>query len=272
MRFRRLSAPAGNRLSTTARVEQRPGQAGPRVLGDITRTVTGAQPWTLNAPSDDVRKLMPNLAHMANDMPEVQASIQRMVEDNPDMIKRWTQGTITHEELKDLAEHLGMTAEDFLKTPVGKAWKPEEQLALRSAVVSKKEELGELSKQVQAKGGAKELNSKEKADFLATALSANQLLARARGGASTLGRGLNQQKINVDRGLAAAVTGGNESKRAQAALDAAAEKGDRSNTLIEQVRQLRFEREEARRAARAGTESTPSAPAARIYPDSAAHR
>jgi hypothetical protein len=132
-----IVSPAGNRLSTTARVEQKPGQAA-CALGDITRTVTGAQPSTLNAPSDEVRKLMPNLMHMANDMPDVQASIQRIVEDNPDMVKRWTQGPISHDELKAMAADLGMTADDFLKTPVGKAFNPEEQLALRSAVVSRR--------------------------------------------------------------------------------------------------------------------------------------
>lgn len=203
-----IYGPSGQLLSNAAE------QAG--VTG-ISRTVAGAE--HIAPPSPQTLKNMPNLARMAVDMPDVQASIQRVAEENADLMKAYRQGTISHEQLvKEAASSVGMTADDFLKTRVGKAFTPEELLALRATVTNNMDELGQLTRDIEAKGGVKKLDATEKLDVIRRMMDAARLQAVGRGAASTAGRALNQQKISIDRALASAITKGNELRSAQREL------------------------------------------------------
>lgn len=218
-----LVSPAGNLLSTIAGGQVRiRGKPGWNDIAGISRTLAGSEPWTLNPPSEQALKAMPNLMHMANDMPEVRATLQRIAEDNPGLISKYTQGTISHEQLiKDTANKLGMTADDFMKTKVGQALNPQELLALRAAIVDKHDQIAEMTNYIQQRGGAASLNHEERLGAVRLMLDAAQLQAIGRGAVGTIGRALNQQKINVDRGIASMLTRGNELRSAQKALTAA---------------------------------------------------
>lgn len=216
-----LVSPAGNPLSTFASGEARVRGGSPawNDISGISRTLAGSEPWTINPPSDEALKSMPNLMHMAGDMPDVRATIQRFAEDNPGLIEKYTQGTITHDELvKDTAKHLGMTKDDFLKTRVGQAFNPQELLALRGAIVESHKQVGEMANYIRERGGAKALSDEEKLGAVRKILEAGQLQAIGRGAVATAGRALNQQKINVDRGIAAMLTRGNELRSSRRAL------------------------------------------------------
>src|SRR5215471_18241112 len=230
-----LVSPAGNLLSTVAGGEARVRGAKPawNDIAGISRTLAGSEPWTLNPPSEEARKAMPNLLHMANGSPEIQATLQRVAEDNPDLIRKYTQGVITHDQLvKDTANKLGMTADDFLKTRVGQAFNPQELLALRGTIEHKHDELAQMTAEIQAKGGAKYLNPEERLGAVRKMLEAAQLQAIGRGAVATAGRALNQQKINVDRGIAAMLTRGNELRSARQALTAARAKQAWANSKL----------------------------------------
>src|SRR5215831_12246834 len=230
-----LVSPAGNLLSTVAGGEARVrgGKPAWNDIAGISRTLAGSEPWTLNPPSEEARKAMPNLLHMANGSPEIQATLQRVAEDNPDLIQKYTQGVITHQQLvKDTANKLGMTADDFLKTRVGQALNPQELLALRGTIEHKHDELAQMTAEIQAKGGAKYLNPEERLGAVRKMLEAAQLQAIGRGAVATAGRALNQQKINVDRGIAAMLTRGNELRSARQALTAARAKQAWANNKL----------------------------------------
>ena len=230
-----LVSPAGNLLSTVAGGEARVrgGKPAWNDIAGISRTLAGSEPWTLNPPSEEARKAMPNLLHMANGSPEIQATLQRVAEDNPDLIRKYTQGVITHDQLvKDTANKLGMTADDFLKTRIGQAFNPQELLALRGTIEHKHDELAQMTAEIQAKGGAKYLNPEERLGAVRKMLEAAQLQAIGRGAVATAGRALNQQKINVDRGIAAMLTRGNELRSARQALTAARAKQAWANSKL----------------------------------------
>ena len=219
-----LVSPAGNLLSTVTSGEARVPGAKPawNDIAGISRQLAGSEPWTINAPSEEVRKAMPNLLHMANDMPEVQATIQRIAEDNPELMGQYTQGTISHADLTDLASKLGMTTQDFLNSKVGKAFNPQELLALRGAIADKHDQIAEMSRYIKATyGSASKMPDEVKVAAVRQILEAAQLQAVGRGAAATAGRALNQQKINVDRGIASMLTRGNELASSRRAVSAA---------------------------------------------------
>lgn len=206
-----ILGPRGDVLSTVARDETRQG-----LVSGVVRSEAGAA--AINAPSAETLRRMPNVAKLAPDMPDIAASIQRQAEDNPRLFDAFQQGTITHRELvEDLAPRLGVTADQFLKTPIGKAFTPEELLALRASVVSKQAEAASLAETIAQKGGVDALSAEEKARAIETIVDAARLTVVGKGGGSTAARALNQQKIVISREMAQAITGGNEAKAAQRA-------------------------------------------------------
>lgn len=166
-------------------------------------------------PSAETLKNMPNLKYMARGAPDIQNALLRAAEDNPQLAEMYRQGVITHDMLiSDLAPRLGMTKEDFLKSEVGKAWRPEEQLALRSALVDQTAKLTDLANDAYKKGGSQRLTDEERVALRITMLDAQRLQVAAVGGSSTAARTLNQQKIEVQREMARMITSGNEALRA----------------------------------------------------------
>jgi hypothetical protein len=251
-----LVGPSGNLLSTIASGVRGIGKGGlgnPWDLTSIARTAAGAE--HMGEPSEEVKRLMPNLAHLATDMPEVQASIQRMVEENPDLFSAVQRGVITHEQLiKDTAEKLGMTAEDFKKSPIGRGWNESELLALRSLAANTTDKVTQMAREVDAKGGAAALDPEERLSFVKQMLDASELVTRAKAGASTAGRTLNQQRIDVNRQLAAFIAGGNEKVAAARKAVAANRKVARVAKVASESDTLQAERQKvaSRRPASAG--------------------
>jgi len=210
----KLVSPAGNLLST---VGTGTTEAGTEATG-IARTLLGAEPWTYTPP-EDVTKSLPNLMHMANGMPDVQASLARTSEESKALMQKYRQGTITHDDLIQMAaESVGMTADDFRKTEVGKAFRPEELLALRGAVAKSTDDWLRTAREIQQQGGVEKLSPEQKVNAMRQMLDAAQLQAVGVGGASTAARTLNQQRINVTRMLMEQLTKGTELKSATAAL------------------------------------------------------
>jgi hypothetical protein len=245
-----ILGPRGEVLSTIARAE-RSVPSGTRspipTRGDVTGVVRSeAGAAAIGEPSKATVARMPNLARMAPDMPDVQASLQRVAEENPALIDTYRQGVITHQELiEDLAPRLGMTADDFVKSPVGKAFNPEELLTLRAAVVEKQANAVRLAQEIADKGGVDALSAAEKVDAIGQIVDAARLQAVGRGGASTAGRALNQQKIVINEEMARAITGGNETKAAQQAASAADARIKRAADLLEKNKTLAAEKQAA---------------------------
>jgi hypothetical protein len=221
-----ILGPRGEVLSTVARSGE--------TTGIVRSAGAGAE---VAAPSAATVARMPNIAKLAPDMPEVAASLQRVAEENPHLMDEYTQGRITHRQLiNELAPELGMTAEEFLKSPVGKAYNPQELLTLRAYVVQKRVQATRMAADIVAKGGVEALSPTEKVKYIAQLVDASHLQAVGRGGASTAARSLNQQKIVINQEMAQAITGGNEARAAAKALEDATRAQTAAQTRISAIR------------------------------------
>ncbi|MCL4532455.1 MAG: hypothetical protein M1582_04595 [Actinobacteria bacterium] len=257
----RLMDAAGNLLGKPSKVEKAldgalevPGRAAPEAAqivgpggellstiapkGAIVRTAEGVEKAPVAISAETMARL-PNLSKI--DAPEdVIATLARTAEANPDLIDRFRRGTITHDELvTDLAPRLGMTAEDFLRSKPGKALNEQELLVLRATVVDKARSLAEMAQQINTRGGIGALSDVEKAEAMRQLVDAGRLQAVARGAASTAGRSLNQQKIQIDTLLAQALVGKNEQRAAERALAAAQSKQARLQTRMDELEKAR---------------------------------
>jgi hypothetical protein len=234
-----ILGPRGEVLSTVARQGQD--------VGIVRSAGAGAE---VAAPSAATVARMPNIAKLAPEMPEVAASLQRVAEENPNLMDAYTQGRITHQQLvEDLAPKLGMTTAEFQKSPIGKAYNPQELLTLRAAVVQKQVQAARMAADIAAKGGVEALTPTQKAEYIAQIVDAARLQAVGRGAAATAGRTLNQQKIVINQEMAQAITGGNEARAAKAAADAAEARLARAQKLAANNTQLATEKANAVRAA-----------------------
>jgi hypothetical protein len=234
-----ILGPRGEVLSTVARSGE--------TTGIVRSAGAGAE---VAAPSAATVARMPNIAKLAPEMPEVAASLQRVAEENPQLMDAYTQGRITHQQLvEDLAPKLGMTAAEFQRSPIGKAYNPEELLTLRAAVVQKQVQAAQMAAKIAAKGGVEALTPTEKAEYIAQIVDAARLQAVGRGAAATAGRTLNQQKIVINQEMAQAITGGNEARAAKAAADAAEARLARAQKLAANNTQLATEKANAVKAA-----------------------
>lgn len=244
-RVAQIVNPEGDLLSTVTRGQRNIRELGDLDIANITRTPEGAAVG-LPEVTPEIQQRMPNLSHLATDMPEVQASLQRIAEENAPLVDRYRQGVITHQDLiESLAPKLGMTPEDFLNTRVGQAFNGEELLALRSAVVRKADEMQQLARQIETRGGYNQLNANEKVDFLRRALDASQLQTVGRGADTTAGRALNSLKINVDRMIADTVTGRNQAESIAGRVADNTERQGRIDALDKAVDDVRAERQRA---------------------------
>src|SRR5215831_2475911 len=237
-----LLGPSGQLLSTVAGGKVPKFRVGAGLpIESIIRSVEGTR--DMPAPSAETLQRMPNLMHLANGDPELQASIQRSAETNPRLFDQYQRGVVTHEQLiKELAPALGLTPEQFLKNPVTKAYNEQELLALRAATLDKVGDLTDAAQKIADAGGVRNLSPEDKVDFVLRMNDAQRLIATARGAASTAGRALNQQRINVTRGLARSITSGNEAKAAQAAERSARTRATRAEQIGGAVDDLQAER------------------------------
>jgi len=242
-----ILGPNGRLLATVSR------DSRPRGLADavsaISRTPEGAA-YT-RPPSAETLERMPNLLRMASDSPDLQASLQRQAEENPQLFDKYRRGAITHQELvESLAPKLGMTPEKFLSTPAGKAFNEQELLVLRSAVVDKAADMARLSQDIHDKGGVGNLTPSEMVAAMSQMNDASRLQAIATGAASTTARTLNQQKILITQRMARALTGANEAAAAAADKARAAARSRRAERLVQSTKDLTTERQAAVRQAR----------------------
>lgn len=256
-----ILGPAGELLSTIGRGQVpkfRVGQGLP--IESIIRTVEGAK--GIGAPSEDTLRRMPNLMHMANGDPDLQATIQRSADANPELFDKFRRGVITHDMLvNDLAPQLGMTAEQFMKNPVTRAYNDAELIALRATALDTVGDVTDAARTIHEAGGLSKLSPEDKINFVLRMNDAQQLLARAKGGGSNAARALNSQKKNITRELARSITSGNEAKAAQLAEQAANSRANRASTVADRVDQLQQERSaavnEAQRIVRERTQGQP---------------
>src|SRR4030095_9125141 len=154
----------------------------------------------------------PNLDSMiGDDMPEIAAQIRKAAEDNPDLFEKYRQGVISQDSLKnDLAKRVGMSLQDWLKTPVGKGFNPEEMVALQAAAIEAEGRGTDMCVELSARGGVDALTPEELAFSAVTLADATGVLAVARGGRTTAGRTLNALKNRFDRTMARDITASNE--------------------------------------------------------------
>jgi hypothetical protein len=129
-----------------------------------------------------------------------------------------------------------MTAAEFQKSPIGKAYNPQELLTLRAAVVQKQVQAARMAADIAAKGGVEALTPTQKAEYIAQIVDAARLQAVGRGAAATAGRTLNQQKIVINQEMAQAITGGNEVRAAAKALEDATRAQTAAQTRISTIR------------------------------------
>lgn len=219
-----IVGPKGELLSTVA---ESGGVSG------IARTVAGAE--QLGQVSKETLARLPNLSKLKDVGEDVLASMVRIAEENPGIIDTMRRGKITHRQLiENLAPRAGMTAEDFLKTPVGKAFNETELLVLRAAMVQKEVEAGQLAERVFQKGVGS-LNDVELGEAIAQIADAGRLQAVMTGAKTTAGRTLNSLKIPLSRVLSQSITASNERVAAERALKAAQAKIAREQARIAEL-------------------------------------
>ena len=211
-RFRGNAGEGGEMLEVTARTPE--GRAG--------AAFTDAGAAAAEPPSDEILARMPNISKLAGDMPDVLATMARNAEIDPELVKEYQRGTQKWKDLiADVSEGIGMTAEDFLKTPAGKAFNEHELLTLRATQIETTGRLTEMANDIAAAGGSRFRDPEQRLADMTTLLDAARLQQVAKGGGSTAGRTLNQQKIRLNRELAQTITTANEEKRAQEFVDKA---------------------------------------------------
>ena len=187
-----LSSVAPGGIASTARAAE--------VMGEIPKAVSDR---------------MPNLKYIAQDNPDIAATLAANARIQPELIDAYKRGTQKWDDLiHDVAKRFGMTKEQYLKTPTGKAFNEAEQLALRATAMDQAEAATEWARRVDEKGGVSKLTEEEKVGFMNTLIDASRLQAIATGGASTAGRTLNQQKIRMNQEMARSIVSGVEQREA----------------------------------------------------------
>ena len=257
-----VSGPSGNvaaDLVTKNGTKPVPDQLGPKLglsedeAGVVGRGVAGGRlvtgrgitdPAAAREVSGRARKVMPNLdAMLGEDMPEVRAQLEQAVNDNVDLFEAYQQGRISHDSLvHDLATKVGMTKEDFLKTPVGKGFSTAETVALQAAAIDSQEAQRALARDIEARGGVDSLTPEQTAYALSSLLDAARLSAVATGARSSAGRTLNALKIRIDAAMARGVAASAERLAALRTREAAKTMTDRATQLIETAKATDAER------------------------------
>jgi hypothetical protein len=194
---RQIFGPRGRLLSTVSpegKAVIRTGEDAAKYLAEI---------------SPETQARLPNLMRLkVGD--DIKASIIRTAEENPEVIDAARQGVVSHEQTiagaTDLAEQLGLSQADFLKSPIGKAWNNEEQTLLRAYLIRKHADMQPLVTRI-ADEGMEGLSDLEKFQVRNDMLDLMRLQAVERGGAATAGRALESRKIVMNAELAQAITG-----------------------------------------------------------------
>jgi flagellum-specific peptidoglycan hydrolase FlgJ len=221
--------------------------------GGVTgRGISDVEAANVPPPSEATLKRMPNLdAMLKGAMPEVRAQIQRAAEDNPELFDAYTQGRISHDSLvNDLATKVGMTREEWLKTPVGKGFNPQEMVALQAAAIDAQARSETMARDIVARGGVDALSDEQVAYGLNELSKNTQLLTVARGGRSTAGRTLESLKNRLDATMARGINASNERIGAQRIADQAKRATARATQLLEKTREMDVEQKTAVATAR----------------------
>jgi flagellar protein FlgJ len=226
-------------------LREEPGQVVGTRGGVTGRGISDVEAARVGAPSEETLARMPNLdAMLKGDMPEVRAQIQKAAEDNPALFDAYRQGRISHESLvQDLATRVGMTREEWLKTPVGKGFNQDEMVALQAAAIDAQVRSEQMAKDIAARGGVDALSPEQVAYGLNELVDNSRLLSVARGGRSTAGRTLNALKIRLDATLARGITAGNERIVAQRTAAQARAATRRAAELLDKTRDLETEKQ-----------------------------
>jgi murein DD-endopeptidase MepM/ murein hydrolase activator NlpD len=214
--------------------------------GDVRATSLvsheAVQAATETPPSARTEANMPNLDSMLEGEPEIAAQIRKAAEDNPDLFEAYRQGTISQDSLKnDLAKRVGMTVQDWIKTPIGKGFNERELVALQAAAIEQQGRMQDLGRDILAKGGVDSLTPEELVFSMATLADATKILAVARGGRTTAGRTLNALKNKFDRTMAQGVTAANERIAANRLAQQARRAATRATTVLAKGRALERE-------------------------------
>ena len=225
------------------------------VRGSGVATIEAIARATETPPSARTEANMPNLkAMLGDDMEGVAAQIRKAAEDNPDLMEAYRQGRISMDSLKnDLARRVGMSTQDWLKTPVGKGFNEQEMVALQAAAVESQGRSEDLARSIVAKGGVDALTDEELMFSTVQLADSTRLLAVARGGRSTAGRTLNALKQRFDRTLASGITAANERIAANRTAQQARRAAAKATIVLTKGRELEQEATTAKASAsRAG--------------------
>jgi flagellum-specific peptidoglycan hydrolase FlgJ len=226
-------------------LREAPGEVVGTRGGVTGRGISDVEAARVGEPSTETVARMPNLdAMLKGDMPEVRAQIQRAAEDNPELFDAYRQGRISHDSLvTDLATKVGMTREQWLKTPVGKGFSTEEMVALQAAAIDAQARSEQMAKDIAARGGVDALSPEQVAYGLNELVNNTRLLAVARGGRTTAGRTLNALKIRLDATLARGITASNDRIAATRLASQARAAVKRASQQLEQAKQLDTEKQ-----------------------------
>ena len=214
---------------------------------DVTgRGITDVEAAGIGEPSAKTKFLMPNLdAMLGEEMPEVRAQIQKAAEDNQELMAAYQQGRISHDSVvTDLANRVGMSKKDWLKTKVGQGFSTPELAALQAAAIDAEGQSKKLAQDIGAReNGVDGLTPEEVAHSLETFVDNAHLLAVARGGRASAGRSLNILKKKLTATLAQGINASNEriaatkaKAQAQAAVKRATKQLEDSKNLDEEKR------------------------------------
>jgi hypothetical protein len=228
--------------------------------GDVRATALvsheAVQAVTETPPSARTEANMPNLASMLEGEPEIAAQIRKAAEDNPDLIEAYRQGTISMDSLRnDLAKRVGMTVQDWNKTPIGKGFNERELMALQAAAIEQQGRMQDLGRDIIAKGGVDELTAEELVFSAATLADTVKILAVARGGRTTAGRTLNALKQRFDRTMASGITLANEQLAARRLGQQARRAATRATTVLAKGREIEREKTAALATLKRGYEN-----------------
>ena len=231
-----IAGPRGELLSTVT--------APSRGVTGIARTAEGAE--HIGEPSAATLARMPNLDYLGEGMDDIKQTLQALAEANAPMIDKYKRGTQSWDKLvEELAPRVGMSKAEFMNSRIGRGWNEAEMLALNAAHLDQTRIAQDFADEVAAAGGIGGLTPERKLKLAEELVDAGRLQMVAEGGASTMGRGLNQQKIRLTQAQASKIAGRNEEAAAKTRQATASRRAERAEGAAAKTASLVEERKAA---------------------------
>lgn len=131
-----------------------------------------------------------------NTYDDVKETIRQVAQSGNEAVQSQRRGTLSNEQVRNMADALGMTQEEVLKRKPGTLWNPEEADAAVRLTLKAQEDLTAIGKQIKdLRDAGQEIPAQLELQLMEASTRAQGMMAAAIGNRSETGRALNAAKI-----------------------------------------------------------------------------